>query len=262
MKKVLLSIAGYDPTSGAGVLLDLNVFNHLGFQGVGIITSLAVQNTKNVKKTHSLPPTLLWDQYQCLREDVSFSGIKVGMIGSENNIPFLEKILSENPHIPKILDPVFKSSSGTWLLEKKAPSRYIKSIAGKASLLTPNLDEAALISGIKVKRMEDMKEAAVRIYNQTGISCLIKGGHLQKITVDLLYDGNDFLFFKKEKLKKNVHGTGCFLSSTILGYLVKGKSLKRACHLATKLTFEAIKSAVPVGQGQEIITFPRYLKSS
>jgi len=105
LKKNLLSIAGFDPTSGAGVSLDLKVFEHLGFQGMAILTSLTSQSTKTVKEVLPLSPDFLWNQYQTLIEDVSFSGIKVGMMGSRENIKVLSKILSNHPKIPKVIDP-------------------------------------------------------------------------------------------------------------------------------------------------------------
>ncbi len=254
-KKILLSIAGHDPTSGAGASLDLKVFQLLGFQGMAALTSITSQNTKCVRKVHCLPPDLLWDQYKTLGEDVSFSGIKIGMVGCGKNIEIIKRILTDNPNIKKVVDPVFKSSSGAWLLEKDSIPDYISEIKGKASLLTPNLEEASMISGIKIKNTEDMKKAAKSIFNLSSIPCLIKGGHFPKQIVNLLYDGNKFHFFKKEKIKKKVHGTGCFLSSSLLGYMAKGNSLEKACLLATQLTHKAIKNAVKIAQGQNIISF-------
>jgi len=256
MKKILLSIAGFDPCSGAGVLLDLKVFQQLNFQGMGILTSITAQNTKEVKNVYCLPPGLLWDQYKTLQKDISFSGIKVGMIGSKNNIQAISKILSCSRNIPKIVDTAFRSSSGTWLLEKEFIQHYMTEISGQASLLTPNIEEASMISRIRIKNLKDMKEAAKNIYFNTKIPCLIKGGNFKAEVVDLLYDGKEFYTFKKDKIKKNVHGTGCFLSSSILCYLVKGNPLKKACLLATQFTHQAIKKAIQIGSGQPIISFP------
>ena len=256
MKKILLSIAGYDPTSGAGVLIDLRVFRHLGFQGMAVLTAITSQNTKHVKKVHCVPAELLWHQYRTLFEDVSFSGIKVGMVGCGENIEIIKKVLSRNPSIPKVIDPVIKSSSGKWLLEKQSIHRYIEAISGKASILTPNIDEAGLIARKKIKNIEDMIEAAKIIYSLSKIPCLIKGGHLPGQTVDILYNGDKFHIFKKNKIKKRVHGTGCFLSSSLLCYLVRGKSLEKACLLATELTHKAIRKAIRIGKGQHIISFP------
>jgi len=252
-KKILLSIAGHDPTSGAGVSLDLKAFQLLGFQGMAVITSITSQNTEGVKKVHCLSPDLIWDQYKTLCEDVSFSGIKVGMVGCGENIEVIKRILEDNQDIHRVVDPVFKSSSGAWLLEKDSIPDYISEIKGKGSLLTPNLEEAGMISGIKIKNTEEMKKAAKSIFSLSNIPCLIKGGHFPKQMVNLLYDGNKYHSFKKEKIRKKVHGTGCFLSSSILGYMVKGNSLDKACLLATQLTHKAIKNAIKIGQGQNII---------
>ncbi len=210
-KKILLSVAGHDPTSGAGVSLDLKVFQLLGFQGMAALTSITSQNTKGVRKVHCLPPDLLWDQYQTLGEDISFSGIKIGMVGCGKNIEVIKRILTDNPNIKKVVDPVFKSSSGAWLLEKDSIPDYISEIKGKASLLTPNLEEASMISGIKIKNTGDMKKAAKSIFNLSSIPCFIKGGHFPKQMVNLLYDGYelkqiDHLFWKVSSLYETGNG--------------------------------------------------------
>ena len=253
MKKILLSAAGFDPTSGAGVSLDLKVFRLLDFQGMSILTSITSQNTKAVKKVFCVPPELVMDQYKTLCEDVSLSGIKVGMVGCGENIPTIKHILSENPSIPRVVDPVFKSTSGTWLLEKDSIHEYISEIRGKSSLLTPNVEEASMISGVKINSVEEMKKAARSIHSITCTPCFITGGYISKQMVNVLYDGIQFSLYKKERLKKNVHGTGCFLSSSLLAYLAKGKTLDEACHQATQLTHNAIKNSVPYGRGQQII---------
>ena len=256
IKKALLSVAGFDPTAGAGVSLDLGAFLHLGFHGTAILTALTTQNTKLVKRVHPLQPDFVWDQYKTLFEDVHLAGIKVGMIGAKNNVPVIERILSENPEVPRVVDPVLQSSSGTWLIEKDAISDYVEKIAIHSSLLTPNLMEATWISEIKIKKEKDMKRAAEKIHDLIQTPCLIKGGHFPGFTSDLLYDGNRHYFFRNKKINKNAHGTGCFLSSCILGYLARGNTVEKACHQAIELTRQAIQQSVSIGQGQSVITFP------
>ena len=148
------------------------------------------------------------------------------MLGSKDSIQAIRKILSHNNNIPKIIDPVFKSSSGTWLLEKDSVVQYITEISGKASLLTPNSEEAFMISGIEIENLESMKKAAQMIHSMTGIPCFIKGGHFDSMIFDVLFEGKQFHIFKNKALNKKVHGTGCFLSSSILCFLVKGAKLK------------------------------------
>ncbi|MGD8536482.1 MAG: bifunctional hydroxymethylpyrimidine kinase/phosphomethylpyrimidine kinase [Candidatus Aminicenantes bacterium] len=253
MKKILLSVAGFDPTSGAGVSLDLRVFQRFGFQGMSILTSLTAQNTEKVKEVHCLPQEFLRSQYEALREDVFISGIKVGMVGCGENIPIIKDILRDNLAVPRVVDPVLKSSSGTWLIEREAIPEYISGLKGNASLLTPNREEASLLSGMKVNTEEEMKKAAEKIYSLSSIPCLITGGDLSKKSANLLYDGKSFHLFKKEKIKKKVHGTGCCLSSSLLAYLVNSNSLEKACHLATEFTHRAIQNALQVGRGQHIL---------
>ena len=216
VKKILLSVAGYDPTSGAGVLLDVNVFRFLDFMGMAILTAVTSQNTKAVNEIHSLPPEFLWSQYRSIKEDVSLSGIKVGMVASKENMQAVARILSQHSSVPRVIDPVFKSSSGQWLIDKDAISSYIQAIKGKATLLTPNLEEAALISRNRVRTVDEMKEAAEKIYETTRIPCLVKGGHLPKQKIDFLFDGKEFFALEKEEVRKKVHGTGCFFSSRLL----------------------------------------------
>ena len=256
MKKILLSIAGFDPCSGAGILLDLKVFKELNFRGMGILTSLTAQNTNEIKDVHCPPPEFLWTQYETLKEDIFISGIKIGMVGCQDNIEVIKKILINSRDIPIVVDPVFKSSSGTWLLEKKFIDSYIKEIKGLVSLITPNLDEAYLISGISITDRERLKDAAKRIHSITLTPCLIKGSKINKKIVDILYDGQNFHFHEKKEINKKVHGTGCFLSSSLLCFLVLGKSLKDAFHLASDFTQKAWAKAENVGKGQNLIQFP------
>ncbi len=254
MKKILLSVAGYDPTTGAGVSLDCEVFRNLGYRGMGILTSLTAQNSLGVKKIHCPPARFIWDQYKILRDDVEFSGIKVGMIGCKKNINSVLRILGDNPNIPRIIDPIFKSSAGDWLLEKESIPIFMNKIYGKASLITPNLEEAELISGMKIESVPEMKRAAQEIFGQTKTPCLIKGGHLYHQNLDILYDGEKFYSYKNRKLKKKVHGTGCFLSSALLCYMVSGLALDKASSVAIQTTREAMKNAIKAGRGQKIFS--------
>jgi hydroxymethylpyrimidine/phosphomethylpyrimidine kinase len=251
-KKILLSVAGFDPSSGAGVTLDLKVFQKYGFHGMGILTSVTSQNTQKIKQIHCPSPQFLFEQYRLLRDEVEFSGIKVGMIGCKDNVRVIVEILSDNSNLPIVIDPVFRSGGGKWLVEKKSIPAYISKIRGSASLLTPNLSEAEWISGMKVASLEEMHASAEKIFDLTSIPCLIKGGHLPDQNVDILYNGKNFFRFENEKLELAVHGTGCFLSSSILCHLANGSSLVQAVSLAIKATHEAIKGALKLGKGQLI----------
>ena len=234
--------------------MDLMVFRRMGCHGAGILTSVTAQNTKGINRIQCLHPDLVWSQYKTLIEDISCAGIKIGMLGCIENLEVVRKILSENPQIPRVVDPVFKSSSGAWLLEKEHIHRYLSKITEKAALITPNTDEAFMLTGIKIKELTDMKNAAEYIYTYSHIPCLIKGGNFNSCSNDLFYDGKKFHHFQNKKIKKRVHGTGCFLSSSILGFLAKKKSLEKACFLAIQTTHQAIEKAFPLGSGQYVIS--------
>jgi len=250
---VLISLAGFDPTAGAGVILDLKVFARHGLHGMGLCTAITVQNTQAVCGLHCLPCELVLEQYRALAEDIPIRGIKVGMLGCREHIRSVTGILEGSPGVPVIIDPVLRSSSGKWLLERDAVDDYMAALAGSISLLTPNLAEASWITGTDVSCLEEMHAAARQIYQEHRIPCLIKGGHLEGGAPDLLYDGSSFQVFDKEKIPGNVHGTGCFFSSSVLCLLVLGHSLAEACRLAGNQTREAIRSAVPVGKGRRLI---------
>jgi hydroxymethylpyrimidine kinase/phosphomethylpyrimidine kinase len=255
VSKILLSLAGFDPSSGAGVSLDLSVFAALGFPGMGVLTSLTAQNTSQVRKVLPVSAKFLWLQYSTLRSDVTFAGLKIGMLGTAENIRVVSRILKTMSDKPRVIDPVLRSSSGAWLLEKKHFLSYISAIKGKASVLTPNLDEAELIAGIRVAHVDDMKEAARRITDRLHFPCLVKGGHLPGRVFDVLFDGKAISVYEKERIGRGVHGTGCLFSSSLLCYLVKKNSLALACELAGRFTHLAIKNSIRVGRGRYVFSF-------
>jgi len=250
MTKNLVSIAGYDPSAGAGVLLDIGVFERLGYRGFGVLTAVTAQNPERVDRVFPLPARAVTGQFGRLMETADIAGIKVGMIGTAGNLAAVGRILARNAGIPRVIDPVFRSSSGAVLLEKKAWPRYLGVLGGKADLITPNLDEAEILVGSPVGSVQAMRKAAAEITRAGRIPCLLKGGHLEGKAVDVLYDGREFTAFEHERSVKDVHGTGCFLSSAILGHVAEGRPLKEACELGIALVGAAIREAVPAAGGR------------
>lgn len=252
-RKTLLTFAGFDPSSGAGILIDINTFQSTGFHSAAVITSLTAQNTESVLRTFCPPADFVWEQYRAIREDIVLSGIKIGMLGCAENVAVLSKILSNHDDIPRVMDPVLQSTSGTWLFDKKAIPELVGHIKGKATLLTPNTHEATLIANIPIMSVDDMKAAATTIYGLVGFPCLITGGAFEDSIVDILFDGHSFRLYTNTKIEKKVHGTGCFLSSSILCNLALGKGMDEACATAISATQKAIDRAEPIGRGQHII---------
>jgi hydroxymethylpyrimidine/phosphomethylpyrimidine kinase len=252
VKRTLLSIAGFDPSGGAGALMDVRVFAALGFHGASVLTAMTVQNTLEVRRVVPLSARAVTDQYAALDRDTPFAGIKVGMLGSRAVVPVLGRILAGHPEIPRVVDPVLKASSGARLLEKTGIVPLLRVVRGNASLFTPNIREAAVLAAMPVRTPEDMREAARVLFGLTAVPCLIKGGHLEKSAVNILFDGRRTAVFGHEKLARDVHGTGCFLSSAILGHLARGRSLEKACGLAADMVHAAILDSIKVGKGRRV----------
>ncbi|MDW7761351.1 MAG: hydroxymethylpyrimidine/phosphomethylpyrimidine kinase [Acidobacteriota bacterium] len=240
----LISIAGFDPTGGAGILLDAAVFARLGFRSAGVVSALTAQNADRVAAVQAVPAAFLKKQYATMRSDNRPVGIKVGMLGSAANLVETARILGRESGIPRVVDPVLRSSSGRTLLEKTVWPSFLKILKGRMTLITPNLDEAAQLSGLQVSDRTGMKEAARRIGGQAECACLLKGGHLQENPLDILWDGRIFEEYGHEKIEGDAHGTGCFLSSAVLGFLARGETLAEACRKGIDLTHEAIRKAI------------------
>ncbi|MCJ7612269.1 MAG: hydroxymethylpyrimidine/phosphomethylpyrimidine kinase [Candidatus Aminicenantes bacterium] len=254
--RTLLSIAGFDPSGGAGALVDLGVFRGLGFHGAAALTALTIQNTRRVERVYSLRARQVKEQYEALRRDIPWCGLKVGMLGTQENLRLISRILEENSAVPRVVDPIFQSSSGAWLLERKAVPRFLAAIKGRAAVLTPNLGEASLLTGRPVRSPDDMRRAAAILFQKSGVPCLIKGGHLKGPITDLLYDGRTFRLYRHRRFEAGAHGTGCFLSAALLVFLADGYALDRACGLAIGLSLRAIRQAGRPGRGRPVMTIP------
>ncbi len=250
--RTLLSIAGYDPSGGAGLVLDLRLFESLGFHGAGVMTALTIQDTRRVADVRPMDAKLVAAQYRTLRRDSPWAGLKIGMIGSAANLRFVGRVLGENPDVPRVVDPVLRSSSGAWLLPPRAIGRLLPLIRRRATLVTPNIREASLLTGIPVRSIADMRLAAGILFKKSEVPCLIKGGHLKGPPLDLLFDGCRFRAYRHPRLAPDVHGTGCLLSAAILSFLAGGEALEQACGRAIELTGRAIRRSRLPGRGRRV----------
>lgn len=249
MTKSLITIAGWDPSAGAGALLDLRVFERLGRPGYGVLTAVTAQSAAAVDRVFPVPARAVTAQFERLAESLEIGGVKVGMLATSANLGAAARILGRMEGRPRVVDPVLRASSGALLLERKAWPRVLDAFGGQAELITPNLDEAAALTGRLVRNVAEMKAAAERIHSRSGLCSLVKGGHLEDRAVDVLFDGKGFTEFAHPRQPRSVHGTGCFLSSAILCYLAEGRPLKEACGLGIFRVGQAIRSAVPAGAG-------------
>ncbi|MGC8843772.1 MAG: bifunctional hydroxymethylpyrimidine kinase/phosphomethylpyrimidine kinase [bacterium] len=247
--KRALTIGGSDPTGGAGIQMDLKVFQSLGVWGLSCITNITVQTTFGVEKITKVPPHIIARQIDAAVLDIGINACKIGMLYSPRTVSVVAERIRRR-HIPNVvLDPIIKAKNGRALLTPKALKRLKKELIPLALILTPNLPEAEEISGIPIKSLQDMEEAGKKIKEMGAEFVLIKGGHLPSEPVDILYDGENFHYFPSERIKKNVHGTGCILSSAIAGYLAKGENPIDSVRLAIEFTRSAIERALLLGKG-------------
>lgn len=252
MKKTLLSIAGFDPSGGAGVLADLNVFRDLGFHGAAALTGLTVQTTAAVLDVEPVRDAFLQAQLEALASDLIFAGIKVGMAATAANLRTIGRFCAAHSGIPRVVDPVFRASSGRPLLDRKGRSMFLAALRGRATVVTPNLEEAGRLSGSTVTSIEAMVQAARSIAEELGFPCLVKGGHLRGEAVNVLHDGKRTYLFGRPRLTKDVHGTGCVFSAALTAYLARGKTLPAAAGLAADFTHAAISASIRPGRGRRV----------
>jgi hydroxymethylpyrimidine/phosphomethylpyrimidine kinase len=251
-KKILLTIAGFDPTGGAGISRDLMVFNSLGFTGVASITSIVVQDTFDVRAVYPVPLYQFQKQLQTLLSDIKVHGVKIGVIGNSEILSFLSEFFEKNPFPYLVIDPIIKSSRGRVFLKERDVIIMMERLFPFATVVTPNINEASEMTGKKISDVRDMEDSAIEIYKKCKVPVLIKGGHLQGEKVDILYDGKGIFKVRSEEIRKNVHGTGCIFSSAILCYLAKGLSLRESVRKGKEFVTNKIKESFRLGKGQFI----------
>lgn len=236
--KTVLSIAGTDPTGGAGIQADLKTIEAHGLFGMSVITVVIAQNTTGVFGIQPVPASLVEQQIDCVFDDIRPDAVKLGMLYNAENIHVTAERLRAHHAQNIVLDPVMMSSSGHDLLRPDAAETLIKEIFPICTLITPNLAEASTLSGLNISTKSQMEQAAQTISSTTGSAILIKGGHLSDCADDLLYADEQMHWLPATRIHNpNTHGTGCTLSSAIACGLAQGLSLidsvKRAKHYLT-----------------------------
>jgi hydroxymethylpyrimidine/phosphomethylpyrimidine kinase len=247
---VVLTIAGFDPSSGAGITADLKTFAAHNCYGVAAITALTVQNTQGAHALQPVDASLLKQSVNSLLADERVRAIKIGMLGNQANAEVVREVLDLNPALPAVLDPVMRSASGLDLVDAAGLAYLREHLLGRVRLVTPNLDEAAALTGLKVENMESMKAAARKLIEMGARAVVVTGGHLEK-AIDVYFDGTELESFIGDRVKPdNTHGTGCTFSSAIAANLALGRQLRDAVVLAKAYVTEAIRKAYPVGPGR------------
>lgn len=247
----VLTIAGFDGSGGAGIQADIKTISALGCYATSVLTALPVQNTTGVKSTYSIPCEAVQEQLEAILEDIPPKAIKIGMVHTEALVDTIVHFLKAYPDIPVVFDPVMVATSGDTLIEDKTIHAIIGTLFPVVSVLTPNMDEAAVLTGITVKTLEDMYTAGNALIAMGCSSVLVKGGHLNTPTLTSLYfDANQKgIPFNFDKIDtNNTHGSGCTLSSAIASYLAQGYPLSEAVAKGQVYVHEAIT------HGRDVIT--------
>ena len=251
---VVLTIAGFDPSSGAGITADIKTIAAHGCYGVACITAMTVQSTQGVSRVEALPARLISDTLKELSQDVEIAAVKIGMLGSAEVAAAVGDFLNSAKLPNVVLDPILRSTSGARLLEPKGEKLMLERLLPLATVITPNLDEAAALSGLPVTKLGEMKAAALRLHELGAANVVVTGGHLDKAT-DLLSfthpnGGIENQVFKAERQRsRSTHGTGCAFTSALACHLAHGRALPEAVLLTKAYVAAAITHAQPLGRG-------------
>ena len=248
---ILLTIAGFDPSCGAGTAADLKVFAAHGCYGVAAITSLTVQNTQGVTDVQNTPSATLRAQLDCIANDSEIAAVKIGMLGNRGNAAVVAEFLDARKFVHVVHDPVMKSSSGTELLDAAGIKFVVTELLKRSSVITPNIPEAEILTGMTIKEIGDMEAAARKIVEMGAHAVIVKGGHMDHRAVDVLFDGTEIVTLAGDRVREeSLHGTGCAFASAITALLAEGRPLREAAMLAKAYVTKAIEKSYPTGKGR------------
>ncbi len=251
MRTPVLTIAGSDPSGGAGIQADLKALSANSVFGMSVLTSVTAQNTSGVSSVFHLPSSIIQAQLDAIFSDIPVKTIKTGMLATTEIITTVSNTLAAQQIEHLVVDPVMMAKGGHALLEDDAISTLQTKLLPQATLITPNIYEAEMLSGMTISSLAESR-AAAKIIHQIGCQhVLITGGHLhEQPGTDLLYDGRFFRMFKADFIQtKNTHGTGCTLASAIAAQLARGKTIPDAIEAAKSYTTDAIRHGFSLGQG-------------
>ena len=251
IKSKILIIAGSDSSGGAGIQADIKTVTSLGSYSLTAVTAVTVQNTKGVRSVIPIPSNEIKNQIIFSAKDIKPNGIKIGMLHSKLVIKKVVESLKMLRTKKIVLDPVMVAKGGAKLIDNEAIKILKNELMPKVSLITPNIPEAEVLTGLKINSRESMLQAANELINLGAKNVLIKGGHLKSKNVeDIFLNKSDFKIFTSPRYKtNNTHGTGCTLSSAITTFFSCGKSLKKACELGIKYVNLAILANPKYGKG-------------
>jgi hydroxymethylpyrimidine/phosphomethylpyrimidine kinase len=249
--KTALTIAGSDPSGGAGIQADLKTFSRLRVYGMSVITALTAQNTSGVVGVMEVPPAFVARQLDAVLTDIHVDAVKTGMLWSAATVEVVAEKIRQYQIRNLVVDPVIASTSGASLLDRDAIATLSRTLLPLALVVTPNRDEAEILTGKPMSTPDDIEQAALQIHAMGARFVLMKGGDWPgNDATDVLFDGKDFSYLRAERIQsRNTHGTGCVLSAAITAELAAGKGVKEAVHQAKSFITEAIRNGISLGSG-------------
>ena len=249
---VALTIAGSDSGGGAGVQADLKTFQAFGVFGTSALTAITAQNTLGVTAVHAVPWAIVRAQVDAVAEDLGPSAVKTGMLATADVVETVARAISDHGFQHYVLDPVMVATSEDRLLDADAEAALASRLLPLATLVTPNLPEAASLTRMNVETIDDMRASSRRLVAMGANAALVKGGHLASDqSVDLYWDGADERIWRRDRIEtRHVHGTGCTLSAAVTAGLARGLELQEAVHLAVDFVARAIAGAPGLGRGR------------
>lgn len=250
----VLTIAGFDGSGGAGIQADIKTTSALGCYSTSVLTALPVQNTQGVKNIYTIPDSAIEEQIDAIFEDIYPDAIKIGMVHTSSLVSIIGKALKKSPKVPVVFDPVMVATSGHKLIEEETIETIKTRLIPLADVITPNLDEAAILADMPIETVEEMYQAGKLIQKLGAKSLLLKGGHLKTKELTSLYfdaEGKVHEFHHEKFDTNNTHGSGCSLSSAIASYLAQGKRPVEAVQHAQDYVHQAIYNGkdVLIGKG-------------
>lgn len=260
--KNILTIAGHDPSSGAGITKDLEIFSALQCHPLTAPTALVIQGPQGVRDVYPVPPDRLGLMLRTIAEEVRLDGVKIGVACDAGQVEVIAAFLKNRKGVPVVLDPVLSAKNGHVLLSKEGLKALVEQILPLTSLITPNAEEATILTGSDIVDRETMK-AAGQALRQMGVgTVLLKGGHVSGDPVDLLLDEEDrAVWWQRGRINRTIHGTGCTLSSLVLAFLSNGLPLGEAFRQAERTIDEMLNNSYQIGPEGYFYTSLTSLKS-
>ena len=249
--KTALTIAGSDPSGGAGIQADLKTFSRLRVYGMAVVAAMTAQNSLGVSSVAEVAPDFVGQQLDAVFTDIRPDAVKTGMLLTAGVIHVVAEKVAQYRIRYLVVDPVMMSTSGATLMKPDAITIFRRKLLPLALLITPNADEAGVLTGKTINTVAEMKQAAIEIHRMGAAHVLIKGGHVKvDDATDVLFDGKEFSEFQSSRIAtRNTHGTGCVLSASITAYLALGESVKEAVSLGKEFVTAAIRNALQIGHG-------------